>query len=56
MKARWTNQEQLAMELTPLRFTPEDVRMIHRGMDARLARAPMVAAETVTTAVELTAQ
>jgi hypothetical protein len=56
MKARWTNHEQLAMELTPLRFTPEDVKMIHRGMDARAAHAPMVAAATMTTAVELTAQ
>jgi hypothetical protein len=38
MNARWTDQERLALKRRPLRFTTEDVDLIHRGMNARVAR------------------
>ena len=35
MNLRWTDQERLVLERTPLGFTEADVDLIYRGMDAR---------------------
>jgi hypothetical protein len=40
MNLRWTDEERSALERKPLGFTEADVDLIHRGMDARGARAP----------------
>jgi hypothetical protein len=40
MNARWTEQERLALENRPLRFTEADVDLIYRGIDSRGARGP----------------
>jgi hypothetical protein len=38
MKARWSNADYQEMTWKPLRFTDEDVVLIHRGLKARVAR------------------
>lgn len=43
MKADWDSQDFAQMSWKPLPFTPADVDLIHRGMDAREARSLMAA-------------
>ncbi len=38
MKAHWDVDEYRSMETKPLTFTEEDVRLIHRGLSARMGR------------------
>jgi len=38
MKAQWTGPDYQQMNGKPLRFTDEDVTLIHRGLKARVAR------------------
>jgi len=35
MKARWTAEDRANLACKPLRFTPLDIDMIHKGMEAR---------------------
>ena len=44
MKARWTANDRFAMRVRPLRFTPEDVDLIYKGMDKRGAHSAKAAA------------
>jgi hypothetical protein len=48
MKVRWTDQDRQAMMQNPLRFTPEDVELIHQGMNYRGTHTPKRAGQTVT--------
>ncbi len=44
MKAYWAAGDYVAMEWRPLRFSDEDVELIHRGLAARNARSLLLAA------------
>jgi hypothetical protein len=51
MKAYWTSRDRSAMDRQALRFTPEDVALIYKGMDTRIAaHAPKPASATTSIA------
>jgi hypothetical protein len=39
MKARWTRSDQYPISMGTMRFAPEDVELIRRGMNARRAKS-----------------
>jgi hypothetical protein len=43
MKALWTNQDHIQMQVEALSFAPEDVKLIRLGLASRLAGGPAVA-------------
>jgi len=47
MKAHWTQQDRIAMKFKSLRFAPEDVQMIYKGVDDRAAHASFPAAPAI---------
>jgi hypothetical protein len=47
LKARWTFEDYRIMRFRPLRFTEEDIQLIHFGIAARAQRDKLIATSLV---------